>query len=96
MDDVGVGLVEIGWVGRGEQESLRRHAMGQAAQRVATGFNRHRRRVLVEGRHRARALAASLAENRSDLGPLEPVVRNIGAIGNQARHATLPLFITYS
>jgi hypothetical protein len=81
-----VGLVDVGRLDGREHE--RPHAGGRRrAEREAGRFDAEGRRVLVERGHRAGALAPATTGHRRDRGPVEPPVRQVGAVAEDAPHA---------
>ncbi len=85
VDRGGVRLVEIRRRRRREHDGLGTDA-ARGPHRDAGGFDAHRRRVLVKRGDRAGALASSRSERRADRGSLQPVVRHVRAVGDDAWH----------
>ena len=86
VDRGGIGLVEVGGIRRREVDGGGSDA-GRPAQGGASRLHGHRRRVLVIAGHAPRARARGGAERLADGLPIEPVVRNVAGVGDDAVHA---------
>ena len=78
VDRRGVGLVDVGRRGCGEQQRRRTVAV-ERGQRPPRRLDAHRGRVLVEGGDGACAATGRSAERRADGAPLQPPVRQVDA-----------------
>ena len=81
VDSGGVGLVQVGRVGGGE-EHLVEVRLGDGSGRL----HPHRGGVLVVGRHGPGALAAEAAEGFADAGPFEAEERDVCVVRSDAGH----------